>query len=272
MKRILFPVEINENQNNSFVYAAKLAHFFNAELILLNSYPSFEAKENFNQHQEYIRKNIFKLNENIESLKKHYLERFSPIGDYLQIKMEYRYKEGNLMHHIFSACENENIDLITFTLYNHRSQDERHARSLVNKFSTKKVDLLIVPEDSYFLHLSSILYATDFESSLSIQSLKRIYNLTKRLKTNIHILHNHMIAKDSEEFQYLKFLKKNSKELEIHNAKNIIEIMHYCYVNEPNLMIIQKKERSFFEKIFKESFAQKVLIQTKVPLIILMDK
>jgi len=187
MNRILFPVEKNENQKNAFIYAAKLASFFNAEIVMLSCYPAFLNKENYSEHQLYVRQNIFELNEYIESLKKYYLDRFSPINDYLSIKIEYRYKEGNLMQHIFAACQKDAFDLVVFTLYNHRAGDEQHAKSLLSKFGKKKTNLLVIPEDSYYLHLDNVLFTTDFQHTLGISTISQILNITRFLKTNIHI-------------------------------------------------------------------------------------
>ncbi len=272
MNRILFPVEKDENQKNAFIYAAKLASFFNAEIVMLSCFTAFSNKENYSEHQQYVRQNIFELNEYIDSLKQYYLQRFSPINDYLAIKIEYRYKEGNLMQHIFAACEKDAFDLVVFTLYNHRAGDERHAKSLLSKFGKKKTNLIVIPEDSYYLHLDNVLFTTDFEHPLSISSITQILNITRFLNTNIHILHNHYLSKDSKEYDVLKSIKKQNNPVHVHHVKSLSEIMFYCHSNEITLMILQKSEETLFENIFKESFTQKIMIQTKIPLLILMNE
>ncbi len=270
MSKILFPVEITENQINSFVYSAKLASALNAELILLSAIPNPPEDHGFKENQNYLNTEIQKINNFIEKLKTKYIERFSPLGDFLKIKIEYRYKEGNLMHHIFSACESENIDLIAFTLYNKRNKDERHARSLTEKFARKKVDILVLPEDSYFLHLSNIVYATDFENKISLENLEKTVKISHKFKARLHILHDQQISRDSEEFNYISKLRHSKKsKIKIYRKQNLTEIMHYIYTNEIDLMILQKKERTFFSKIFDSSFENKILIQTKIPVFIL---
>lgn len=270
MSKILFPIEIYENQKNSFVYAAKLAQITNSELILLAAIPS-KSFNDFKSHEYYLNEEVKKINKYIESLKNHYIKRFSPLGDYLKIQIEYRYKEGNLMLQIFKACASEKLDLIVFTLYNYRSKDEKHAKSLTEKFARKSIDILVIPEDCYYLTLNNVIYTTGFENKISLQNLKRITKNFLPKKAVLHILHDQSITRNSEEFTFLKKLKKQIP-LKIHRKKDLSEIMHYVITKNIDMMIIQKKERYFFRKIFTDSFENKILIQTRIPILIVNGK
>jgi len=270
MSKILFPIEIYENQKNAFVYAAKIAQITNSELILLAGIPSKNFND-FKSHEYYLNEEVKKINKYIERLKNFYIKRFSPLGDYLKIQIEYRYKEGNLMHQIFKACVSEKLDLIVFTLYNHRSTDEKHANSLTEKFARKGIDILVIPEDSYYLTLNNIIYTTGFENKISLQNLTRITKIVLPTKAELHILHNQTITRNSEEFSFLRKLKKQIP-IKIHRKKDLTEIMHYVITKNIDMMIIQKKERYFFNKIFTDSFENKILIQTRIPILIVNRK
>ena len=144
-----------------------------------------------------------------------------------------------------------------------------------NLITKSKVPVLAVPKNYRVTDIKKVLYATDFRNYP--QELNKVVDFALPFKATIDVLHftwpeeityNEKAIESDLKKQYkynlsLRFEKNNAVYSLIENLQNQIQL------RKPSVVIMfTNQKRSFFQKIFLSSKAEKLSFQLKVPLLV----
>ncbi len=168
-------------------------------------------------------------------------------------------------------------DLILL-ISNHQSYSEATG-GLVgypNLIENVSCPVYVIPENSRHSVLKEVLFATDFHQ----EDLKNIKHLVELLKysegTRITILHNEKDFGFDEKLKWLGFREWIQQEVEHENLvfslksqKDIISaIEELSNETDPDLLVLLKEKRGFFEEIFSSSDTRNVLTHFHKPVLV----
>jgi nucleotide-binding universal stress UspA family protein len=276
MKKILFPTDFSETANNAFVYALEMSKSLQSELIVLHVYDlpvvSYEGYS----------ASIIDVYESIE------LNKFENFKDYIpklreiaeshnlgSIKMSHVLEYGDLIPSINKLVKQENIDLIVMGTNGASGLKEVFLGSNTGSvISNVPVTLLCVPEKAKFKKIEKIGFTTRYQDKDRV-ALKQVLAFAKRIKASVKCLYvktfnSDVNADDIEKWKQefktepLNFFIFSQDEKE----DTVIE-----FIDNQNIDILAMLtyKRTFFESLFKKSFAKELSYHTEIPLLVLHE-
>lgn len=278
MKKILFPIEDQIKIDDAFALAAQITKRIEGKLILLYSYHS-----DYNSDKEPKTKaELIKLaHQKMQIAKDNYLKRYVGSAEAQLPPIDYRFIETRLWKGVSEILASETIDMALFTLSELRSNNEKHIRTFVTRmFEKSNVPVIIMPESSYFAAINQIVLVSGFENMDFAEVLfKQAAYLAQIFDAHLFVF---FAGKPKDEIPVQKKIESLAEKFDLHKhgftfhiagKLNLVsEIQNYIRQKDIDLMLMVKQETSLFEKILKENFTQKILIQTEIPIIIFNDK
>jgi nucleotide-binding universal stress UspA family protein len=283
MKNILFPYELDQDNRNAFMHAAKIASLTQAKLIVLNA-SNFEVGYEITaaDYKKKLQKRLVEVADEIIGLKAEYLSHYS---DQLTVKIhiDYEIVYGNLKTEIIEFLKKKAIDLIVVT----SPAEEREEIQLTGKklkaiFNAVELPILVVPEHHNYSPIKKIGYATDLhrmkDSGSILSFATQFSNLFNAHTHFIHVSSEGRLSAiaDKETYTLLEKLIKNHPNkysFESLRGDNIIQTVSKFIKKCPlDLVIVIKQNRNFFEAMFHESFTNQFSLYSKEPILILHEK
>lgn len=284
MKKILFPFELNNPiYKEAYIYAVKFARKNHAELIMLNVF-NFEidnriTKESYNQK---VKANWLKAYTEAFKLNENFLKNHNKANDELKIKFDNRFVYGDQLNIIRKILKEEVIDLIVLPVSDLNEFNKKQLELIRDDlFEKNNASLLAVPAQKEYSSLKNILFATDLKK-LNLHELyfNDLLKVAESFKSNIHFLHvsnkeDAFLPKDIEIYRtMMQIIKANSKHrFESMYGKDVTEsINQYILANEVDLVVMVKHEHFFLDSLFHDSVSEKMVLSSKVPVLIMREK
>lgn len=272
ISKILIPTDFSTVANNALQYAIQLAKKTNASIHLLhvNNIPIMDASFPNEVYQTYtaeiedFAKNCF---ENLENL---YLNKSN-----LQFDKHTAY--GFVNDEIQEFANNNNIDLIVLGTTGASGIQEiligSNAASVVAK---AEIPVLVIPPTSTFTDIKKIVYASDFNEP-EFPSVSRLAFFANLYEAEVNVLHIKSFADNLFDAEH-NFFSRNKENVEVNRWKivklpegeSIIDsINNFVETEHPNLIVMAKHNRSFFDRLFHRSLSKQMAYHTKIPLLVL---
>jgi nucleotide-binding universal stress UspA family protein len=272
ISKILIPTDFSTVANNALQYAIQLAKKTNASIHLLhvNNIPIMDASFPNEVYQTYtaeiedFAKNSF---ENLENL---YLNKSN-----LQFDKHTAY--GFVNDEIQEFANNNNIDLIVLGTTGASGIQEiligSNAASVVAK---AEIPVLVIPPTSTFADIKKIVYASDFNEP-EFPSVSRLAFFANLYEAEVNVLHIKSFADNLFDAEH-NFFSRNKENVEVNRWKivklpegeSIIDsINNFVETEHPNLIVMAKHNRSFFDRLFHRSLSKQMAYHTKIPLLVL---
>ncbi len=272
ISKILIPTDFSTVANNALQYAIQLAKKTNASIHLLhvNNIPIMDASFPNEVYQTYtaeiedFAKNSF---ENLENL---YLNKSN-----LQFDKHTAY--GFVNDEIQEFANNNNIDLIVLGTTGASGIQEiligSNAASVVAK---AEIPVLVIPPTSTFTDIKKIVYASDFNEP-EFPSVSRLAFFANLYEAEVNVLHIKSFADNLFDAEH-NFFSRNKENVEVNRWKivklpegeSIIDsINNFVETEHPNLIVMAKHNRSFFDRLFHRSLSKQMAYHTKIPLLVL---
>ncbi len=136
----------------------------------------------------------------------------------------------------------------------------------------------VIPEHSKYHSIKSIVYATDYLEE-DISTLHKLVDLTHRLSPKINALH----VTDNADFEmrikhagFQKMLETKTEYKDVsvaalvsHNGDELVRIVRsYASRNHADLIVVLKENRSFLERFFTPSSAEKIVQGADMPVLV----
>ena len=136
----------------------------------------------------------------------------------------------------------------------------------------------IVPQDSEYHSFHEIIYASDYNKE-DIPTIRKLIRLTDQLAPHITALHITDNIDFEQKIKTAGFQEMVEEKTEYNNidvevlAENGGEEMserlnRYAVHNNTDLMVVLKENRRFLERIFKPSSTEKIIKETKLPVLV----
>jgi nucleotide-binding universal stress UspA family protein len=272
INKILVPTDFSEVANNALQYAISLSLKIDAEIHLLyvknvplvdSSYPDTIYQSYMSEMDDYTKDRFAHLkNSTLEMSGVKYITHsaFGFINDEIQ------------------EFTNENkIDLIILGTTGASGIQEvligSNAASVVAK---SEVPVLVIPPMAKFEELKNILYSSDFNEP-EFPALSRLAYFADLYNAEISILH---VKSEFDNYfdEEHNFFVKNKDQIALNNWKvvkisetsSVIDsINNYVEKEHPNLLVMAKHNRNFFDRLFHHSLSKQMAYHTKIPLLVL---
>jgi len=267
MIKILCPTDLSEHSVTALQYAVNLANDLDAELHIITAYQAPRTASSFRSIDDHIEKNT---KEDLDKI----LAGITPLikTDRLPRVNIYR---GNAVSTILHYSDANDIDLVVMGTQGDNSLRTLLFGSVTKKVGAKsKIPVLAIPEIvKDRLHSNKILMALDNKVLEHEATFRVPRSLATRLGLKIDILH---IAKEDEDFPFdpyiSTYLGDTMGEVYIKNGKDPVkEIKNYAENNNVGMLIMIRREKSFFNKLFQVGNTAEEIAKTNIPLMILPE-
>ncbi len=269
MKRILVPTDFSPVADNALNYAIEIAANFRSELYLYHVYrihKKIDYDWNFpDDEQPYVKK----LEQKMNFTKRKFREKITQKGLSIQTKVE----EKHILTLFKSEVIKHDINLIVMGSKGASGLEKVIFGSVAaDALEMAKVPVLVVPPHCSFIPLKQIVLATDLnETSTSI--LSPLQKLAFMYDAKVTILNvNTDLSKGTPQKNnlYLKDVETTYSEIPMSNSVNE-SINDYVNKNKVDLICMIRREKGFFESIFKKSITTAQVFNSKIPLLVVPE-
>ncbi|NII23744.1 universal stress protein [Pseudoflavitalea sp. X16] len=270
MQTILVPVDFSPVSRNAAIYAAELARFFQARLLLFHAYmlptPVSEVP--------YVMVTADEMQQENEAfLKKEAQNLHSTYG----VEVESLVRIGIASDEIRELAKEESVDLVVMGMKGAGGLDKIIGSTTTNVIRKLKTPVLIIPHDAGYKQVQHITYASDFSYKTSSNLFAPLLEIAKTLGAKIHILH---VQKDAVKIDELAGRKSTERAFSgyDHEFVNVTDnsvthgINDYLQHHASELLVMVAHTHTFFERIFSKSRTTAMCYETKIPLLVLQDK
>jgi nucleotide-binding universal stress UspA family protein len=160
---------------------------------------------------------------------------------------------------------------------------EKPLANLVGTNSTYMIDeatvpVLLIPNEADYGPLNQICYATDLKH-LDAFRVTDLMELFAPYQPTVDFVH--VATSENAETEYnLSMLRRVIDRPQIHDrlkftrisGKNEVEeILRYALISEADVLVMNRPQRGWFERIWKGSHTRKAMLKTEMPLLILHE-
>jgi nucleotide-binding universal stress UspA family protein len=278
MKTILYATDLNKKSAKALQYVYQLSKSLDADLHLVHVYDllplvttSVRARtsleDNYSEEQKRILQNY---------CKKHLGEGFDLSEINYHVKRNDDTRDG-----ILRTAEELDPDLVVV--------GSKKSYTLRGIFRSSTADmlmkhlacpLLVLPLDSAFKELSTLLYATDFDES-DIKAIHSLTTLASPFKAGIRVFHVEK-TKDEQIDEKVEWLKNeitkriSYSEIEYTSQRSEdIEngILEQLNTHKPEILVMMERQRnSFWTKLMHKDMVRAIEDQVEIPILIYSKK
>jgi nucleotide-binding universal stress UspA family protein len=284
--KILVPIDITDSSRNACYFAFSLANKLNAQIKFIYSYyvpeltpvpmdETFTFSASIPTYRADLKAQAEK---DLQRLKKEF-------GEYLKkmnlegIHHSYILETGFSDELICQYSKEWHADLIVIGIPKKNEKELLVPSILTSKVvNNVNVPVLIVPEEYIFKSLEkiqNIMYATAYDES-DFSSIKKLARLTSPFDVEIRLVHidNEKSVLNKVKMQVLKDYFTRISEItkiscDLIESDNLLKaIDEYIQKNNINILCILARKRNLITKIISPNITKKILLQTKIPLLV----
>ncbi|MEO9147137.1 MAG: universal stress protein [Ginsengibacter sp.] len=278
MKRILVPTDFSPNAQSALRMAVDIASRSKGTIILFHVYipiesPFVDTKIKRNQHNTETETIIMKQ---LQRLKKKVLKEVS------NVNISTIVGRSPLINNILGFAEHNDIDLIVMGTKGTSGIRKVLVGSVAAKIVQKAdIPVLLIPEEYEQTELDLIVFASDLHLS-DQQALSRtltfskLYNVTV---TVVHLLDPDISEKkslkekndfDSYAYYMQREFNRDNLKFQLLETSPGLDKIETLYKEIPyNILVMVRRKKSFFQKIFSGSLTQTTACMAKRPLLII---
>jgi nucleotide-binding universal stress UspA family protein len=267
VRKILVPTDFSASAVNAFNFAQKLAKKFGAKLKVINVYRAdfgMPVPETMAYQMLEARK--------ADALQK--MKNFLKTAD-TSLKLENVVEMGFPSDMIvdYTKIKEEKIDLIVMGTKGEHNLAERILGSVTTAVMRDAAcPVLAVPENSKEDEIKEIAFASDLKSDIS-ESVEEANKIAKLFKSELHCVFIDTDGDGSadEKNRFRELIAKLGVDVNLAELKSdTVDHGIDSYVHEEgiDLLLMYRPQRTLFERIFHSSATKKVLLHSKVPLLV----
>ena len=276
MRKILFPTDFSDAAKNALQYTLKFANEYGCSINLFHAYRQFAATT-----APVV---IVPKVDNKGQLAKSYMDAYitntkklaSDLN--LEVPLEYELVLGLASDEVVEKSKEEEYDLIAMGKTGESSFTDQFLGSVTTAtIKRAHCPVLAIPENSEYMGIDKILYATD-ETGIDKAILKEVIEFAERFRASIYFVHvdtkleDESILEDKlfEEIFSLDREPPVPFEIRTISGNTVVEALNdFVEANEIDLTIMVKKHRNFWNNIFARSATRQMTFHSKVPLLVL---
>lgn len=283
MSTILTYIHTIDEAENLICYAAELARDMEMGVDILyaaeiQTYPTGLQPSSM-PHMEYTHEQVESILADAESEIAHQIERVNKkIKNPPQIK--YFTKQGISNHVIEEFISKSKYDFVVLAA----SPENDFLINDRNMNLIKHMDrpVWIIPEDTTYKQLKSIVYATDYNEE-DVETMRKITSFAEMTSAKITALHVNENLDFEEKVKNKGFTdilieKVGYRNLEVSSMVQKEDsslsdtIIDFSKLVHADLIVILKENKGFFEKLFASSNTKMIMNKTEIPVLIFQQK
>ncbi|MGB1242553.1 MAG: universal stress protein [Chitinophagales bacterium] len=268
MKKILIPTDFSPVADNATEYAIEVANAFRSKLFLYHVYAIKKSDYDFSisdKHQPFRKK--VKL-----SMEKH-TEKFQEIVHPKGLNLKTKAYQGDVFSLFGKTVRRDGIDLIVMGSKGASGITKVIFGSVAaNALEKSKIPLLVVPPKYTFQALKHIVLAVD-NKEIFPQVLSPLQKLAAKFGAKVTILNINTGSNDDDEKENrltLEDVETTYQEAPLSNTIN--ESIDKFIEEDCDLLCMVRRQKGFFESIFKKSITKTQAYNNRIPLLVLPEK
>lgn len=275
IKKILVPIDFSSVANNAFRFALYLAGHLECEITLLHVYHPYFDPDNplAGGEKSETATNAQKRLDTFLGENSSPANNDKGLFNYKSIKKDLRIG--------FPADEitafSKDFDLIVMGTTGDGDWLEQLFGSVSSHVAQyAHCPVLLIPGKARFKSFKTVVYASDRETNDKIL-IKQVVDAMQIPSDSVHLVH--VEKKSSEEYllrngRYEQLPRPQKQTIKLTLAdiesKSILKAMNeYAHSHHADLIILNTVQRSFLENLFHRSFTKQMILQTRIPLLIL---
>ncbi len=269
MKKILFPINFSDHTTEAFKYAADLALFLKAKLVVMHAYNEPEVKMATKEElAEMASETIDKL---LAFVEEHLSE------DYKKVKVKYVAKGGIAADAILKVALEEEINLIVIGgIGKPNNVNQILGSTVLDVLKKSDCPVLAIPVKAKFQGIDNIVYTVNFEFR-DMGAINYLKKWCTAFNTPLHCLH--VVEKGENEWNAIKNMKIMKKVYKEHKRLQFqmragdfeTELHEFVRTKRIDLIAMISHKRNFIGRLLDPSIVNKMAGQVNVPLLIIKD-
>ncbi|HXB39758.1 MAG TPA: universal stress protein [Bacteroidia bacterium] len=271
METILIPTDFSSAASNATDYAAELAKYFGARLVLVHAYsiPPTSADAGFSLNiitawQEEAKNKL-------KDVKKELLQKNGPA-----LTIEYLTEVGPVYDVVKAASEKYQADLIVMGIVGEAGKIKEHiiGSSAVKVARYMDIPTFIIPENVKYSPIHKISFACDMEHTEETTLVLVAKTFTNMFDAELEIVN---VEKPEEEVTNQKagtnlFIERqlgttNHKTVFITGNKVAKGLANYFNTHHTDVIMLNPKKHSIFHTLFKENVTNELAFHVHSPLL-----
>ncbi len=279
IESILVPTDMSPASAIALEYALAIAQQMRACITVYHSY-EIAAGLAADEYSPALRGVMEKSQKELEQQLQQFVQPYTQVPYHLGngiVEVKTLVQVGAINKEIAKMTAGDDYDLVVMGTKGASGVDEVVFGSVANAVAeVVKCPLLVVPAKAILTALDRIAYGTNFEESDTEVIDELIEWAGYFEQATIDCLH--VNTNPSQKAEKTKKLENLSKQYEsVTNLRfSLIEddsvdkgLDKYIETNQPDMLAVLRRERTFIEKLFKKSISKKLTFHSKVPVLIL---
>jgi nucleotide-binding universal stress UspA family protein len=268
MQKILVPTDFSPVADNALNHAIDLAALFQAEILLYHVYNfqrSVHYNSNYPEHEQPFVKDIEKA---METTKQKFSAQVRDKG----VSLTTQIKEDSVFALFGKEADEHHIDFIVMGSKGATGV----SKVIFGSFAATAMDIaevpvLVVPPACLSSPIKKIVLASDQEE-VSETTLLPLQKLALKTKASVTVLNVKTGTAKNDPAQHLKLVGVETTHQEIPASGSVNETINN-YVEEHNFDLIAmiRRDRGFFEGLFKRSITKDQVYNSSIPILILPE-
>lgn len=269
MQKILIPTDFSPVADNALKYALEIATEFESELLLYNVYTFYrkiDYNANYPDDEQPFVKNIEKQ---MNFTKQKFTERIRQKGLTIQTKVE----EDTIFSLFDRKAKKHDVSLIIMGSKGASGLEKIIFGSVAaTALEMAKVPVLVVPPKYAFAPIKKIAFATDLkEVPENVLAPLRELAVKFNAKVTILFVNTDSDRETNNDFNVdIEGVETTYQEVPMSGSIND-SINEFVDVNKFDLMCMVRREKGFFESLFKKSISKSQVYNSKIPLLVLPE-
>lgn len=263
MQNILVPIGVSRYAPSTLAYALEFAKHFNSTVFVIDAYPHHASMARLTNVKA-------KLEEEYHLKLKNMVKEIAPKPKNIKIVSSNR----DLLGTIIKLNDTIGLDLIVTAPLNNEINDEVFLGPIAGSIIKRtKVPVLVAPVEKSFKPPKRMLMAFKNGEIKSTSILDPLIDIQDFFKVKLRLLlvkvpgfanRNHQIGDE--------VLKRAEQLLYSENATVYQGVLEHFQANKPDMLVVFKRERGFFEKLFESDIILKKDFYCTIPLLVLKNK
>ncbi len=279
IKKILFPTDFSETANNAFEYALAFANNNEAELKVLNViFPEYETLDLPVMAAQATKQKVEQAEEQLKDFIKIAYTLFDKKVENIRINgIKPDVEIGSPASTITEIARLDEVDLIIMGTKGVSNLFEKVFGSVASSVLSKApCHVMVVPTD-FPMTIENVAYATDLSGSAPFHAVQAAEMLSP-FRAKFHCVHvekeDHKTTVQMEEVKTFFDHTPMEERVFYHTIKgdSVSETMNmFIKENKADMLVMSSPHRNFFERLFHDSYTQKMAMYAQVPLLVLKE-
>ena len=271
MERIIVPTDFSPAANNAANYAAELAKYFSASLVLVNAYPFPPANYEMGFSLPMVSALKDSADERLQLLKNELCKNHNWDFD-----IECVAEMGSPYDVIESVAREKNGDLIVMGIVGEAGIIKQHliGSTAIKVAKGLSIPTFIIPEKAHYHRLHKISFACDLDKTETTELVYAVKYFSKVFDAELEIVN---VEKPEEEVSLEK--SKNSvfveKKLESVNHRTVYitgkdvghELEDYFDLHPTDAVMLNPRKHNVFYNLFHESVTKELVFHMHLPIL-----